>query len=240
MGASGVLVCQPAPLDLTVEKYTMSITKRFGLLIFIAAIGLTGLASFSLHQMGRIFTVANFANTNSLPSVLVLDDAYKEATSLEGLLWQHVAMADTAKMTAIEQQINLSASTLLKALEKYEQDGLIANEHDQALLKADYAALSDLNTLRTNVVGLSKTKKKENALKLMLDGQSIFSKLNDAFQAHRILNYDLGKHSAEEAESTLQYATRFHMVITGLVIVFVILVGLILFTSLPGSTDNNS
>jgi len=112
---------------------------------------------------------------------------------------------------------------------------LIVNEHDQALLQADYAALSELNTLSTGVINLSRTKKKSDALILMLNGQSTFSKLNDVFQAHRILNYDLGRHSAEEAESTLQYATRFHVVITGLIIVFVVLVGLILLTSLPSS-----
>jgi len=215
----------------------MSITQRFGLLTFIAALGLTGLASFSLHQMERIFTVANFANANSLPSVLVLDDAYKEAMTIEGLLWQHIAMTDADKMTAIEQKLSLSTSALLNTLEKYEKDGLIVNERDHALLIADYAAQSALNTLRANVVNFSKSKKKDAALKLMLDGQSTFSNLGDAMQAHRILNYDLGRHSAGEAESTLQYAMRFHMVITALVIVFVVLVGVILFTSLPGSSN---
>ena len=114
---------------------------------------------------------------------------------------------------------------------------MIVNERDHALLIADYAAQSALNTLRANVVNFSKSKKKDAALKLMLDGQSTFSNLGDAMQAHRILNYDLGRHSAGEAESTLQYAMRFHMVITALVIVFVVLVGVILFTSLPGSSN---
>ncbi|WNV04103.1 MCP four helix bundle domain-containing protein [Candidatus Methylospira mobilis] len=215
----------------------MSITQRFGLLTFIAALGLIGLASFSLHQMERIFAVANFADTNSLPSVLVLDDAYREAMTIEGLLWQHIAMTDTDKMAVIEQKLNLSTLALLNALEKYEKDGLIVNERDHALLIADYAAQSALNSLRTSVVYLSKSKKKDAALKLMLDGQGTFSNLSDAMQAHRILNYDLGKHSAGEAESTLQYALRFHMVITGLVIVFVVLVGVILFTSLPSGSN---
>jgi methyl-accepting chemotaxis protein len=214
----------------------MSITQRFGLLTFIAALGLTGLASFSLHQMQRIFTVANFANANSLPSVLMLDNAYKEAMTINGLLWQHIAMTDADKMTAIEQQLNLSTSALLNTLAKYEKDGLIVNERDHTLLIADYAAQSALNTLRTNVINFSKSKQKGAALKLMLDGQSTFSNLSDAFQAHRILNYDMGRHSAGEAESTLQYAMRLHMVITGLVIVFVVLVGAILFSSLPGSS----
>jgi methyl-accepting chemotaxis protein len=216
----------------------MSIAQRFGLLICFAALGLGGLAGFSIHQMKYIFNVSSFANMNSLPSVLVLDNAYNKAVSIEGLLWQHLAVTDNTKMAEIELQLNQSTATLMDALEEYEKKGLIVNDQDRALLQADYAVLSTLDTLRTNVVNLSKAKKKSDALILMQNGQSTFSKLNDAFQAHRVLNYDLGRHSANEAESTLQYTTRVHMAITGLIIVFMALVGLILLTSLPRQQED--
>jgi methyl-accepting chemotaxis protein len=80
----------------------MSVAKRMYLLILSAVMGIVLLAGMSLFEMNKVFTSANFANENSVPSLVVLNDALKSFSQARIRVYRHVLNNDAAKMAEIE------------------------------------------------------------------------------------------------------------------------------------------
>lgn len=72
------------------------------LLVTAAAIGLFSLAGISYYQMNRVYESSDLINANIIPSAVMLDEALASFEKLNGLIWQHMASPDNAKMQAIE------------------------------------------------------------------------------------------------------------------------------------------
>ena len=208
----------------------MTVTRKMMLLLGAAVLGVLILAVTGLYQMQRIYEVTNYTNINTVPSILVIDEAAAPAAVLRTQVWQHMSQTEQARMAEIEQRIANNRQKVADALKKYE--GLISDEKDRALLAADQKALADYDVLREKVMALSRANRNTEARDMLMDNQAILGRIGEAFEEHREYNAELGKRAADEAARTQSSATLLALIISGLTLLSVVTIGVIITRSL--------
>jgi methyl-accepting chemotaxis protein len=208
----------------------MTVSKKIGLLIGSALLGILILAGLSYKEMGRVFESANYANINTVPSILALDNAMGPLASLRVQLWQYLAATDDGARGGIEKKMQESRVKVEAALKKYE--ALLSDDKDKALLQADHAALADYDKLREQTIGLTQQKKTAEARELVLANQALMAGMADTFDNHRLYNESLGKKAAEEAQAVKESATLLSFGIALATLVTVAAIGMFIARSL--------
>jgi hypothetical protein len=105
---------------------------------------------------------ANYANVNTVPSLLALADAMSAASQLRAQVWQHIAIKDISSKIDIARTMNEAQAKVIAALDKYEKEDM-SNDRDKELLDADPSAVIENGILRENIIGLVKSDKAEEA-----------------------------------------------------------------------------
>jgi len=212
----------------------MSIAQRLYGLIFTVVLGLVSLAGLSMYQMAQVYAGANYANINTVPSLLALDDAFSSAAQLRVQVWQYLSLRDPALRVEMLKTMGEVHAKILAALDKYEREDL-SDDNDKILLSADRTALAEYDLLRDNVIALVNQDKGDEARDLLLSKQVISLKLRKAISDHLEFNADLGKKAADDAVITLNHAKWLATIIAAAVIVTVASMGLMLTKNLVSS-----
>jgi len=196
----------------------MTIAQRLYLLIFTAIVGLASLAGLGLLQIEKVFTVTNFTNVNTVPSLLALDEAFIPAAVLRVQVWQYLALSDAEKKSGLANAMALEHAKVIEALNKYEKEDL-TDDRDKALLVVDRTALAEYDALREKVLALAALDKADDARDLLLANQTVFTRLSNAFDEHRKYNADLGYKGSEDAAAIFKNSKLLLITIALLVIV---------------------
>jgi methyl-accepting chemotaxis protein len=208
----------------------LTVKSRLLLLVSCALAGIAALATVSHVESGRIFTAANYATVNTVPSLLALDEAFAPAATLRTQIWQHIAQTDAQAMAAIERGMAGSRDKVDAALRKYET--LLSDDTDKALLAADRDALREFDALREKAIALSRENKNEAARDLLMANQAVAAKLWEALQQHRKYNEGLGNKGAQEAAAIRSASTFYSLAIAALTLASVALLGGLITRSL--------
>jgi methyl-accepting chemotaxis protein len=211
----------------------MTIAQRLYLLIAAAAVGLIALAGINLYQMGKVYEATNFANVNTVPSLIVLDRASQEFGRLRVRLYRHVLNSDQSKMAEIELKVKEAQTNLEKALLAYEKDGCggvtcIGDDKDRALLVADKEAYAAYTPAIEQVMEASRKLENAKALELLTKFASIAEKLNANISEHIQYNADLGAKAATEAVAAKSSATWLSIILGLLILAVVVVMGLLI------------
>jgi len=198
----------------------MTIAQRLYSLVLLAAAGLIMLSGISIVQIGKVYSAANFANTDVIPGVLDLGVAARMFARTRLQMWQYLATKDPAKRNEIGSSINDSHAKTLDAFNKYEKE-FAGGEKVKALLAADRNALAEFDALRARVMTLANEEKLDEANELMAASA-------DAIVAHDKYNEEMGKKAADEAEATLQSSNWLEIGIAIVVVAGVTGIGLML------------
>ncbi|SFM39739.1 methyl-accepting chemotaxis protein [Rugamonas rubra] len=212
----------------------MTIAKRLYILIITVVIGLAALAGLGMYQMTVVYAGANYANVNTVPSLLLLDEAFAATAQLRTQAWQYMALSDPAKRAEMAKAMDAAHAKTIAAFDKYQKEYL-SNAVDKADLDADRKALADYDVLRGKVVALADGGKGDEARDLLLSQQSVLAKLGDALDAHRQFNADLGAQGARDAEATLARAKLLSSAIALAIIAAVAAMGLLLVKRIVGA-----
>ncbi len=207
----------------------MTLKQRLILLISSAALGLIVLAGLSAYQIERVFTITNYSNVNSLPSVRVLQEAYVPLANVRALMWQHITQEDKGRMAEVEARISTNMGKLEEALKRYE--GFISDEKDRQMLRDDREALEAYRQVREHALTLSRENRLAQARDYLLANQAAITRINDAFVAHLQYNLDLGTQSAKEAEKVSGSAELQSAVLSVLSLVLVLGLGIVIMRS---------
>jgi methyl-accepting chemotaxis protein len=189
----------------------MSVAKRMYLLILVAAIGLATLVGLGYYQMNRVYQVTSEINTDTIPSVKLLDLSLAHFEKLNSLIWQHMANVDNAKMQAIESEIATTHLALTDTFKKYES--LLTNDEDKALLEADLAALASYDEMGGKVLTLSLANKKVDARDTLLAGVSNIEHMQKSLANHRDFNFTQAAKNATLAEKIKGNAVLLSLII---------------------------
>jgi methyl-accepting chemotaxis protein len=209
----------------------MTVAQRLYLLIFAAVVGLASLAGLGMVQMSKVYTAASFANTDTVPGLLTLDEAFEPIAQLRVRTWQYLLLSDQAQKDKMAQNLNEVHVKIIAALDHYEKED-VSTDKDKALLAADRSALVKYDAVREKVLLLSNADKTDEARALLLANVDVANGISVALNEHRQYNADLGKKSAEDAAATLKDSNLLAIIIAVLVIAAIAGMGLILARSL--------
>ena len=176
----------------------LTVAQRLSALIAIAAIGLCTLAGMGLFQIGHVYTAAGYANENTVPSLITIDEAYESFLNLRLLAYQHVVGSDAKVKSDKEGKMLDEKNKLDAALQKYE--ALLSDDKDKALLAGDRDAVAAYEAQRKNLVALSNEGKAVEADALLVGGlREAAQQVSNAIMAHRNYNIELGRQGASDA-----------------------------------------
>ena len=184
----------------------LTIAKKIGALVLITLLGMLILTGLAWRQLDAVFTAANFATVNTVPSLRDLDTAANAVSEVREELWQHLAQTDEKGWTDLEQQMNGNLKAATDALAKYEKDDMDeppeAFAPDKANLEATRSALADYVAMKDKAVALVRAGKAADARDLLMGNQAAVQRLAQSFDAHRNLNIHFDQDAATLAEAT--------------------------------------
>jgi methyl-accepting chemotaxis protein len=201
----------------------MSIGKKITGLVLSALAGILVLFAVSEYQLGRVYDAANYGNTNTVPSLIVLQDALIPLAVIRVDVWKHIDHPEAAGKEKLDEQINEQRRYLDDVFKKYEP--LISDDRDRVLLEADRAALADYDVVRDKALALSRQNKIAEAREVAIGNQVVVNKLWDGLIRHRNHNVALGQMGAESARATKSAAIWLSLGVATLTLLAVGLLG---------------
>ena len=214
----------------------MTIAQRLYALIIVVVTGLIGLGGLTAYQLQHIYTAASYAEINTVPSLLTLDDANTAISHIRVLIWQHIATKDPAKRAEFEKTMTDDHTAVIAALDKYEKED-ISDDKDKGLLATDRATLAEMDTLFAKTLDLSRQDKADEAHELLFANIPTIKNILSAFKVHREYNESLAKQGAEEGASTLANGRLISMAIITMLIIFIIIMGVTLVRKIVSSLN---
>jgi PAS domain S-box-containing protein len=212
----------------------MTVKTRLMLLMGTAIAGIVILLGLLIRDISSVYKAANYANTNTVPSVQTLGEADRALANVRVWTWKLLATTDAATASRIETDIGVAHDSLVKALSDY-QKSLISDEQDAADLAADKEALAAYDTGRAHVIELARAGKKDEALTLFLSSQPVINRVVDAIEAHKKYNIDLGVANSKDAEATRTHAMVISSSIGLLLLVALVITGMRTISTLLGT-----
>jgi len=191
----------------------MSIARRLYLLIFVAFFVLIGLAGFAMYQMDKIYTQTNYANINTVPSLVELSTSFRYAARIRSQVWEYIASDDANTKAALAKSISSTSEKLTESLNRFEKND-VSDDKDLALLNTVRKNFAEFYGIVNKVIALDNEGKKDEAKTAMSSAQAAQTKLSDAFDAHRDYNTDLGKTAAKSAESAMHTSNWISILMT--------------------------
>ena len=198
---------------------SLSVSSKLWLLAGISLLGIAILATTSRLEMARVYTSASYANDNTVPSLLVLNEAIENAAQQRVHFWQRLMQTDPTRAAEIERRLQQDRQSTYTALKHYEP--LISDDQDRSLLTADRTALQALNELFDKALSLARAGKASDARDLVMENLTIVDAVSNDFAAHREYNEKLGQQSAVEGKQVESTALTIELAAGVLVAVLV-------------------
>ena len=158
----------------------MSISKQLYIMIFVAVLGMGGVSFIGFTKINAVFEKTNYANVNSVPSILLLNDTMQNGYRLRLNLWEHISTEDSASMEKSEQAIKKVKESIDASLKKYE--GMLSDDADKASLEKDKAALLKALEVIESVTQLSRENKNVEAAALLNKSRPILLAFTQALE----------------------------------------------------------
>jgi len=208
----------------------MTVSKKMTLLILSAVLGIVLLSGLGIYQTQRVYTAANYANVNTVPSLVALDEISSALAILRAQVWQQMTLTDAAHIASGEERMAATRERMNAALSRYE--ALISDDKDRALLAADRTTLANYEALADKMLPLMRANRALEARDLVFANQHVIAAVWDAVEAHRQYNTELGQRAAEEAVSVQNSATVLSISISLLTLAVVTAIGVFITRNL--------
>ena len=203
----------------------MTVKTRLLLLIANSVVGIVILLGLMVRDISSVYTAANYAEANTVPSIQNLSTAQYFVAEMRVLTWRHLASTDAATLASIDSDIAAKHEALIKKLNEY-GTSLLSDEKDAELLRASRLALSSYDTVREHVLALSRAGKKDEARELLLKSNDDITRVATAIEANKNYNTDAGAASSADARKTRSHALWIGTIVGLLCLGVVVLQGL--------------
>lgn len=217
----------------------LTVVKKMILLVSTAVTGLLCLAILGQQQLGSVFTAANYATVNSIPSILIMDQIVGDLGNVQILVQLHILNIDDARMAEIETDLKTARAKAFADITAYEKDGCggiscFSDDKDKAMLEADRKLYSEYDTSIEPVLMFSRANKNAEARDLNAKNIILIKAATKAVDEHMQYNVELAKKGGDEASSTKASAITLMIVIAGIVVPFTALLGLFIARGIIG------
>ncbi|HSD37498.1 MAG TPA: methyl-accepting chemotaxis protein [Rhodocyclaceae bacterium] len=179
----------------------MTISRKMLLLVLSALLGVCLMGGIGYVQMERVFVNANVGNTNTVPSLQVLNDLRKTFVTIRVSMYR-ITIDEGHGGAQADAAITKAKADIEEILKKYEaccafdatDKGMTSKDRDA--LNAYYAGIEPVREL---VRQGKRAEARDAVLKPELIGASV--KANEAIEEHIAYNVKVGDESAEMAKA---------------------------------------
>ena len=199
----------------------MTISQRFTTMLLMVFLSLAALAGVFIYQMGRVYDSANYGNTNTVPAVLVLDDATRHFGQLRVRLYRYVLNADLGGRDEARGSILTAQAAVKQSLREYQS--LVTNEQDLLMFTATNDALNIYLGHVDTILDASLARRDREAREMLMSSMPRAEAVTVALDEHAHFNRAVGQKFAEEGGKTRRNATLMLVVLGSalLLLVFV-------------------
>ena len=170
-----------------------------------------------------VYEKTNFANINSVPSIVKLEKAIESLGRLRVRVYRHVLTPDASKKPEIEVKIKESLDKITSTLKTYEST--ITDNKDKQMLVEDQAALNEYLKGTEIALDLSRQNKTDQAREVLTQYAAQSERVNAAFNGHMDYKVDLAKKAADEAAAAKADAMLVSIIITAFELLLTALLG---------------
>jgi len=204
---------------------SLSVKSKLILLASLSILGIALLTVSSQLEMARVYTAASYANDNTVPSMLVLDDAQDAFVWQRIKFWQILAQTDAAVVATLTHEIQENRQKVEKAFKDYEP--LLSDDKDRAMLAADRAAFVAYYALTDKALAMAGANRKTDARDLIMQNLDTVKTATATMLAHRQYNKELGVQGTAEGVRISRKARLIEIAIGVVVSVLVLLVAFV-------------
>jgi methyl-accepting chemotaxis protein len=212
--------------------YGLTVAKRLIILVVSAAAGLAFIAAMAFYQIRQVYESATYASVNTVPSLVVLDDAQTCFDTMRVLVYQQLLSTGDAARTRIEQKISEQHGRVVDAMKRYEP--LVSDEKDRSMLSADRELLSNFESVRDGVLVLARTNTASAFSEAQIKLFPAAEKLNAAIVEHRAYNVQLGQQGSDVAAQMVNRVLLTILVAAGVTLAMVAALGTLIVRHLLG------
>jgi methyl-accepting chemotaxis protein len=213
------------------RPYALTVGKRLFLLILAAMLGLAATAVVSLRQIENVYQAARYAQINTVPSIILLDDAQTAFNAIQRRLFQYVLSNEETDRKRLEREMDSFRGKLRQHISHYEP--LISDQRDLAMLAADKSRLEEFEAAGQQLLALVREGRPEQYGKFARTQlREAIDKTNVSFMAHRAYNVALGDAGAVTAEQIIRSAFKTVIGVALAVLAVVLLLGWLLTRTL--------
>jgi len=210
----------------------MSVKMRLTLLVSSAVLGLFLVAGMGAYQIVNVFGAANYANTNTVPSIQTIDDAFRAVADMRAQAWMHFLAKDALKKAELEKKIEVNKEKIAKALDAYQK--LVADEQDKKFLENDRTCVSNYYEAMEKSQVLSRAGRESEGADFYFANAAIAGAMWKAFADHSAYNAEVGKRGEAEARTALRQAIILSIVISLLVLAILVAMGVLITVRILG------
>ena len=202
----------------------MSIAQRLTILIATSIAILFLLSGTMYTEMRNVYNTTNYANTNSIPSLQLLNDANTQFLRLRSDIYAHVITNDPRAKIELEKTATERFKEIQSLLGKYEK--LLSSEEDRRLSTELVTALSTYQHDLEVVLAASRDYRTEDAMREIEVARVIGEKLSSLFDKQMDYNEQKGSEHAEHAASEIKHATLINAGLLAAAIAFSLVIGI--------------
>ncbi|WP_431484475.1 methyl-accepting chemotaxis protein [Pseudomonas solani] len=202
----------------------MTISKKMILLVMSALLGILLLSGVAYQQMNQVYTAANYANINSVPSIVAINTLRNALNQQIQRTYSHILTTDEAAMKELDKGLLDNEGAIQSAIEEYTK--LLSDSEDEQLLATDRKAIEAFIIGANKVLTHSRANENELARDGMVALQSHeIATLNEALSKHRDYNIRMATEGGQRAEATLGQATLISIVVSAVTLLVIGLIG---------------
>jgi methyl-accepting chemotaxis protein len=214
----------------------ITVAKKITALAGAALLGLLVLAWGGQAGLNRVFDSADFANVNTVPSLIDLNAAALPMSENRSLFWQAVARGDAQAAFDAEQKMADNDRRIDAALDQYEKNDL-ADEQDRTLLSADRAALAEYRATRAPLLALLRAGKFAEAKSGAGAGAASVARLVAAIDAHQKFKADQARQTAAVAAAARRSALAASLAVFLVTVLVVLVLAWVIIRSVVRALD---
>jgi methyl-accepting chemotaxis protein len=209
---------------------TSSVRNKLILVSAMCMAGIALLVVVSGLEMTRVYTAASFANDNSVPKLLILDDAQTAFASQRVKFYQMLVLSDPALVSKLRDELMAARDQVEHAFTEY--DSKVSDGEDHNLLFADRNSIVQYYGLVDKALALAAENHKTEALDLIMANLDLTRLPVQCIEAHRQYNKDLGMEAAAAAVHTRKTSLIVQIAIGAVISALVLAIAVIVIRGL--------
>ncbi|MBE0496943.1 MAG: methyl-accepting chemotaxis protein [Campylobacterales bacterium] len=175
----------------------MNLSKQLLVMIGVTFIGLGAIFGLSYVKLERVYHQTNYANINSIPSIMLLVDTLQDGYRLRLNLWEHISFEEAQQKEGAKKAIETVKGRLEVNLKAYE--AMLSSDKDKEHLAQNHTALKNAIAAIEQVMALSASGQKSAAEALLNESRPILLAFTRALDAHMRYNQEKANEEASTA-----------------------------------------